>query len=91
MNIKFNNIGTNFEKIELYLDENDYLKLFHEEPSFGKLLKVYMELGDIISDNPQRLRNWVLGDARYAKLVDVTRKICKEFETYEDVPKKEKN
>ena len=68
MNIQYTNIGTKFEKFDLYLDEKDYHKLFEEEIAFGKLLRIFEDLGKIISDNPNKLREGVL---------KVSKEICK--------------
>lgn len=78
MNIKFTNIGTGFEKFEIFLDVSDYVKLFKEEIGFGKLLSIYEELGKIISEDPERLREWVLSGIieRYNGVIDVSNNIC---------------
>ena len=75
MNIKYNNIGTEFEKFNLYLDEKDYHKLFEEEIAFGKLLRIFEDLGKIISDDPKKLREWVLHDTRYVGVLKVSDEI----------------
>lgn len=75
MNIQYGNIGTEFEKFDLYLEEKDYHKLFEEEIAFGKLLRIFEDLGKIISDDPKRLRDWVLHDARYEGVLKVSDKI----------------
>lgn len=77
MNIQYNNIGTEFEKFELYLNEKDYHKLFEEEIAFGKLLLIFEDLGKIISDDPKELREWVLHDTRYGGVLEVSKEICK--------------
>ena len=77
MNIKYNNIGTEFEKFDLYLEEKDYHKLFEEEIAFGKLLLIFEDLGKIISEDPNKLREWVLHDTRYDGVLKVTKGICK--------------
>ena len=77
MNIKYNNIGTEFKKFDLYLEEKDYHKLFEEEIAFGKLLRIFEDLGKIISEDPNKLREWVLHDTRYDGVLKVTKGICK--------------
>lgn len=76
MNIQYNNIGTEFERFDLYLDEKDYHKLFEEEIAFGKLLRIFEDLGKIISDNPNKLREWV-HDPRCEGVLKVSKEICK--------------
>ena len=76
MNIAYKDIGTEYEKFELYLDEQDYLKLFSDEIAFGKLLKVFEDLGRIISYDPVKLRGWVLYDSRYDGVLEVSKEIC---------------
>lgn len=75
MNIQYNNIGTEFEKFDLYLEEKDYHKLFEEEIAFGKLLRIFEDLGKIISDDPKKLRDWVLHDTRYEGVLKVSDEI----------------
>ena len=75
MNIQHSNIGTEFEKFDLYLEEEDYHKLFKEEIAFGKLLRIFEDLGRIISDDPNKLRDWVLHDTRYEGVLKVSDKI----------------
>jgi len=77
MNIQYTNIGTKFEKFDLYLDEKDYHKLFEEEIAFGKLLLIFEDLGKIISEDPNKLREWVLHDSRYDGVLKVSKEICK--------------
>lgn len=76
MNIAYKDIGTEYEKFELYLDEQDYHKLFSDEIAFGKLLKVFEDLGRIISYDPVKLRGWVLHDSRYDGVLEVSKEIC---------------
>ena len=75
MNIQYNNIGTEFERFDLYLDEKDYHKLFEEEIAFGKLLRIFEDLGKIISEDPNKLREWVLHDSRYEGVLKVSDEI----------------
>ncbi len=77
MNIQYNNIGTEFERFDLYLEEKDYHKLFEEEIAFGKLLRIFEDLGKIISEDPNKLKEWVLHDPRYEGVLKVTKGICK--------------
>lgn len=77
MNIQHNNIGTEFERFEIYLREEDYHKLFEEEIAFGKLLRIFEDLGEIISEDPNKLREWVLHDSRYPGVLEVTKEIYK--------------
>lgn len=77
MNIQYNNIGTEFERFDLYLEEKDYHKLFKKEIAFGKLLRIFEDLGKIISEDPNKLRAWVLHDSRYDGMSEVTEEICK--------------
>lgn len=75
MNIQYTNIGTKFEKFDLYLDEKDYHKLFEKEIAFGKLLLIFEDLGKIISEDPNKLREWVLHDHRYEGVLKVSDEI----------------
>lgn len=75
MNIQYTNIGTKFEKFDLYLDEKDYHKLFEKEIAFGKLLLIFEDLGKIISEDPNKLREWVLHDPRYEGVLKVSDEI----------------
>ena len=77
MNITYKDIGTEYEKFELYLEEKDYHKLFEKEIAFGKLLWIFEDLGKIISKYPNKLREWVLHDSRYDGVSEVTEEICK--------------
>ena len=77
MNIKFNDIGTEFQKFDLFLDVDDYTRLFKEEVAFGKLLKIYIELAKIITENPQKLKEWVSSDT-YKEVLAVSERICDE-------------
>ena len=77
MNIQYNNIGTEFERFDLYIEEKDYHKLFKIEIAFGKLLRIFEDLGKIISEDPNKLREWVLHDSRYEEVLKVTKGICK--------------
>ena len=77
MNIQYNNIGTEFEKFDLYLEEKDYHNLFEEEIAFGKLLRIFEDLGKIISEDPKELREWVSDDSRYKGVLEVSEEICK--------------
>jgi hypothetical protein len=76
MNIQYNNIGTEFERFEIYLREEDYHKLFTEE-SFGKLLILFEDLGKMISGNPEKLKEWTSGCTRYDGVLEVSKEICK--------------
>ena len=78
MDIRYNNIGTKFEKFELYLRTEDYIKLFQKDIAFGKLLKIYIGLAKIISADPKKLRSWV-DDPMYAEVLDVSKKIYDEL------------
>ena len=80
MNIQYNNIGTEFERFEIYLREEDYHKLFEEEIAFGKLLWIFEDLGKIISEDPNKLREWVLHDSRYLGVLEVSKEICRILE-----------
>ena len=80
MNIHHINIGTEFEKFDLYLDEKDYIKMFREEIAFGKLLKIFVGLAKIITEDPQRLKEWV-NDDRYKEVIAVSKKICENIES----------
>ena len=84
MNIQYNDIGTEFERFEIYLREEDYHKLFEEEIAFGKLLWIFEDLGKIISDNPKKLREWVLHDTRYDGVLEVSKEICKVLSNEEE-------
>jgi hypothetical protein len=77
MNIQYSNIGTEFEKFDLYLEEKDYHKLFEEEIAFGKLLWIFEDLGKIISHDPKKLREWVLYGVGYDGVLEVTKEIYK--------------
>lgn len=77
MNIQYNNIGTEFERFEIYLREEDYHKLFEEEIAFGKLLWIFEDLGKIISEDSNKLREWVLHDSRYPGVLEVSKEICR--------------
>ena len=77
MNIQYTNIGTKFERFDLYLDEKDYHKLFEKEIAFGKLLLIFEDLGRIISEDPNKLREWVLHDHRFEGVSEVSKEICK--------------
>lgn len=72
MNITYKDIGTEYEKFELYLDKRDYHKLFEEEIAFGKLLWIFEDLGKIISEDPNKLRKWVLHDPRYEGVLKIS-------------------
>ena len=76
MNIQYNNIGTEFERFDLYLEEKDYHKLFEEEIAFGKLLLIFEDLGKIISEDSKKLREWALHDPRYSGVLEVSKEIC---------------
>ncbi len=80
MNIHHINIGTEFEKFDLYLDEQDYIKMFREEMAFGKLLKIFVELAKIITEDPQRLKEWARDD-RYKEVIAVSKKICENIDS----------
>ena len=75
MNIAYSNIGTEFQKFNLYLEEEDYIELLSHEMAFGKVLNVFARLGGIILDDPEKLRDWVLHDSRYSRVLTVARKI----------------
>jgi len=77
MNIQYNNIGTEFEKFDLYLEKKDYHKLFEDEKeiAFGKLLLIFEDLGKIISEDPNKLREWALHDPRYEGVLKVSDEI----------------
>lgn len=78
MNIQYNNIGTEFERFEIYLREEDYHKLLEKETAFGKLLRIFEDLGKIISEDPNKLREWVLHDSRYyIGVLEVSKEICR--------------
>ena len=79
MNIDHINIGTEFEKFDLYLDEKDYIKMFKEEIAFGKLLKIFVGLAKIITEDPQKLKEWA-NDDRYKEVLAVSKKICGNIE-----------
>ena len=81
MNIHHINIGTEFEKFDLYLDEKDYIKMFREEIAFGKLLKIFVGLAKIITEDPQKLKEWA-NDDRYKEVVAVSKKICGNIESW---------
>ena len=80
MTIYHKNIGTEFEKFELYLDEKDYIKMFREEMAFGKLLKIFVGLAKIITEDPQKIKEWA-SDDRYKEVLAVSKKICENIET----------
>ena len=84
MNIAYRDIGTEFEKFDLYLEEKDYHKLFEEEIAFGKLLLIFEDLGKIISEDPNKLREWVLHDPRYEGVSEVSKEICKVLSNVEE-------
>ena len=77
MNITYKNIGTEYEKFELYLKEEDYRKLFSEEMAFGKLLTIFEDLAKMISDDPEKLREWIFHDSRHTGVLEVTKEIYK--------------
>ena len=59
MNIIYNNIGTPYEKFDIFLDVKDYKNLFESEIAFGKLLKIYIELSNVMMEDKERLLEWV--------------------------------
>lgn len=75
MNINVNSIGDELQTLNMYLDINDYVALFKKEVGFGKLLNIYEELGKIISEDKDRLREWLGGDW-YKSMVDTTNKVA---------------
>ena len=75
MNININSIGDELQTMNVYLGIDDYVALFKKEVAFGTLLRVYEELGKIISSDEDRLREW-LGDDWYKSVVDTTNKVA---------------
>lgn len=77
MNINVNSIGDKLQTLNMYLDVADYVALFKKEKEFGfgKLLNIYEELGKIISEDEDRLREWLGGDW-YKSMADTTNKVA---------------
>ena len=59
MNIIYNNIGTPYERFDIFLDIKDYKNLFESEIAFGRLLKIYVELSNVMMEDKERLLEWV--------------------------------
>lgn len=76
MNININSIGDELQTMNVYLGIEDYITLFKKEKevAFGALLRIYEELGKIISEDEDRLREWA-GDDWYKPMVDTTNKV----------------
>ena len=55
MNITYNNIGTPYEKFDIFLDVIDYKNLFESEIAFGRLLRIYVELSNVMMEDKERL------------------------------------
>lgn len=68
MYIKLIDPGESYQSFTLELSAKDYISLFKKEVAFGKLLKVFMGLGTIIMENPERLREWI-SDPRYKEII----------------------
>ena len=77
MNINVNSIGDELQTMNVYLGIEDYVALFKKEKevAFGALLRIYEELGKIISEDEDRLREWA-GDDWYKSVVDTTNKVA---------------
>lgn len=75
MNININSIGDELQTLNMSLGIDDYVALFKKEVGFGTLLRVYEELGKIISSDEDRLREWLGGDW-YKSVVDTTNKVA---------------
>lgn len=77
MNINVNTIGDKLQTMNVYLYIDDYVALFKKEVEvgFGKLLHIYEELGKIISEDEDRLREWLGGDW-YKSMADTTNKVA---------------
>lgn len=75
MKININSIGDELQTMSMYLSIEDYVALFKKEVAFGTLLRVYEELGKIISEDEDRLREWA-GDDWYKPMVDTTNKVA---------------
>lgn len=77
MNINVTSIGDELQIMNVYLDINDYVALFKKEKEvrFGALLRIYEKLGKIISEDEDRLREWVYSDS-YKPVADTTNKVA---------------
>jgi hypothetical protein len=75
MKININSFGDELQTMDMYLGIDDYVALFKKEVGFGTLLRVYEELGKIISSDEDRLREWLGGDW-YKSVIDTTNKVA---------------
>lgn len=75
MKININSFGDELQTMDMYLGVDDYVALFKKEVGFGTLLRVYEELGKIISSDEDRLHEWLGGDW-YKSVIDTTNKVA---------------
>lgn len=75
MKININSFGDELQTMDMYLGVDDYVALFKKQVGFGTLLRVYEELGKIISSDKDRLREWLGGDW-YKSVIDTTNKVA---------------
>ena len=75
MKININSFGDELQTMDMYLGIDDYVALFKKQVGFGTLLRVYEELGKIISSDKDRLREWLGGDW-YKSVIDTTNKVA---------------
>lgn len=79
MYIKIIDPGEPYQSFTLELSAKDYIFLFKKEVAFGKLLKVFIGLGTIIMENPERLREWI-SDPRYKEIIRTVKSLSEIME-----------